>query len=75
MNEENQQFCSKRKKELEKFLKKPFYLETIIRIKLPDKTMWEAKFTPKEHLKAVYDLFLTVKFPKSLFLRMFFIYE
>lgn len=68
MNEENQKFSSKRKKELEEFLKKPYYLETIIRIKLPDKTMWEAKFTPKETLKTVYDLFLTVKliFPLNL---------
>jgi hypothetical protein len=59
-NEENQNFSSKRKKELDQFFKKPFFIETIIRIKLPDRTMWEAKFTPKETLKTVYDLFLKV---------------
>lgn len=78
-NEENLQFSSKRRKELETFLKKPFYIETLIRIKLPDKTMWEAKFTPKETLKTVYDLFLTVFYFFFYFMKisknLFFFYE
>ena len=44
-------------------------METLIRIKLPDKTMWEAKFTPKETLKTVFDLFLTVFFYFLLFFK------
>lgn len=43
-------------------LQKPFYVETKIRIKLPNDTIWEAKFTPKEPLQAVYDLFKKVIF-------------
>lgn len=67
INEENENFSSKRKKELLDYLKKPFYLETLIRIKLPDKTIWEGKFSPKDVLKTVFDVFHLVKKKKILF--------
>ena len=41
-------------------LQKPFFIETLIRIKMPNDTIWEAKFTPKETLQNVYDFFKLV---------------
>jgi hypothetical protein len=43
-------------------LQKPFFIETKIRIKLPNDTIWEASFTPKETLQDVYNLFKLVCF-------------
>jgi len=53
--EESQQFTSRRKKEFQDLLKKPLFTETRIRVRCPDMTILEARFSPKETLKNVVD--------------------
>ena len=43
-------------------LQRPFFVETKIRIKLPNDTIWEGRFTPKETLQDVLNIFKNVKF-------------
>lgn len=53
--EESQQFSSRRKKEFEQLLKQPLFTESRIRIKFPNNTIFEAKFSPKELVKSIVD--------------------
>jgi len=53
--EENQQFSSRRRKEFEELVKRPLFTDTKIRVRFPDMTIMEAKFSPKESLKDVVD--------------------
>lgn len=53
--EESQQFSSRRKKEFEQLVKQPLYPECRIRIKFPNNTIMEAKFSPREPVKNIVD--------------------
>lgn len=54
--EDSQQFTSRRKKEFEELLKKPLFIESRVRVRFPNNTILEAKFSPKEPVKNVVDL-------------------
>jgi hypothetical protein len=54
--EASQHFSSKRKKEFEHLLNQPLYTECRIRIKFPNNTIMEAKFSPKEPVKNIVDV-------------------
>jgi len=53
--EESQHFSSRRKKEFEQLLKQPLFTETKIRVKFPNNTVFEAKFSPRERVKNIVD--------------------
>jgi len=53
--EESQHFSSRRKKEFEQLLKQPLFTETKVRIKFPNNTVLEGKFSPRERVKNIVD--------------------
>ena len=54
-------FSSKRRKEYQDLIKKPLFTESKIRIKFPNNTILEGKFSPKETLRDVLNFVTNVQ--------------